>query len=156
MERGVGRLVDRRLFGHRHEHHLTALRIAQHAHDVGGLLADGAGCRGVEQSVCAGEECDRVPGRRSVDDDEVGTAREARADEPFDLLDLAEHEQVLQAWHGSGDNVERARVRQPAGDPAQTVAIEVLDQGVVGGHSTRGSAADPGPARPGARRTDSS
>ena len=43
-----------------------------------------------------------MAGRRCVDDDEVGDAV------AFELLDLAEHEDVTDAGDGGGDDVEHA------------------------------------------------
>ena len=68
-----------------------------------------------------------MAGGGGVEDDQVAVAG------PLELLDLAQHEDVLDAGRGGGHDVERPGGHQAPGDPAHAVVLEVLEQGVVGG-----------------------
>ena len=48
------------------------------------------------------------------------------------LLDLAEHDDVVDARRGGGDDLDHAAGDQPLGDPAEAVGVEVLRQRVAG------------------------
>ena len=81
----------------------------------------------VEQARGRLQERDGVAGGGRVEHDQVGRAG------PLELLDLAEHEDVLDAGRGGGDDVERAaRCTSRLRDPAHAVVLEVLEQRVVG------------------------
>ena len=67
-----------------------------------------------------------MAGRGRVEKDQVDLARS------FELLDLAEHEDVLDARRRGGDDVERAAPHEAVREPAHPVVVEVLEQGVVG------------------------
>ena len=67
-----------------------------------------------------------------VDDDEVGGLG------PFERLDLPEDEDLLHSRDGRGDDVEHARIRQPAGEPAQAPLLQVLQEGLVRRHGAGG------------------
>src|SRR5581483_8794291 len=124
-ERGLDQFVDRGLLRQGDEHDLRARRVGDEVHDVLRLAADGAGPHGVQQAVGALEERDGVPGGRGVDHDHV---RDLVA---FELLDLAEDEDVLDAGHGGGDDVHQAGPGEALRDAAHPVGVEVLDEGVV-------------------------
>ncbi len=126
-ERGVDQLVDRCLLGQGHEQHLTTGRVGEQLDHLRGLLLDGPDLDRVEQSPGREEEGDRVPGGRRVEHDQVRRPR------LFELLHLAEHEDVAHAGHRGRDHVEGARPSETLRDPSHTVGVEVLEQGVVGG-----------------------
>ncbi len=65
-----------------------------------------------------------MPRGGRVEQDQVDGAR------PFELLDLAEHEDVLDAGRRGGDHVERTASHEPVREPAHAVVDEVLEQGV--------------------------
>ena len=73
-ERGVDQLVDRRLLGQGHEHHLAALVVGEHLEHVAGLGVDGPDPHGVEEGPGRLQEGDGVAGRRRVEQEEVGLA----------------------------------------------------------------------------------
>ena len=58
--------------------------------------------------------------RGAVDHDEVVLAR------PFVLLDLAEHDDVVDARSGRADHVDHAGPVEALGDPAESVVVQVL------------------------------
>ena len=68
-----------------------------------------------------------MPGRRPIHDDDV----------PFtaalELLDLAEHDDVMDAWSGGRHDVDHPGSREPLGDAPEPVIAEVLLQGLGGG-----------------------
>ena len=76
---GVDELVDRRLLGQRHEHHLAALGVGEHLEHVAGLAVDRSDPYRVEQAPRRQQERDGVAGRGCVEDDQVGLAGRARA-----------------------------------------------------------------------------
>ena len=45
---------------------------------------------------------------------------------PLELLDLAEHDEVVDAGRGGADDVDHPTRRQPLGDPREAVVVEVL------------------------------
>ncbi len=101
----------------------------------------------VEQAVGAHEEGHGVAGGRAVEHDELGRVGSPGRGRPLQLLDLAEHEDVLDTRSGGGDHVECARGDEPAGYPAHPVVLQVLEQGVVGGHGAGPDVGSPvGPA----------
>jgi hypothetical protein len=67
-----------------------------------------------------------MAGGGRVDHDEVGAVG------PLELLDLPQHEDVLDPGYGRGDHVQGPRGHQPPGDAAHAVVLEVLEKGVVG------------------------
>ena len=134
--RGVDQLVDRRLLRQGDEHHLAAVRVGEQLDHVLGLVPDRADLHRVEQPPRRQQEADRVPGRGGVEDDQVGGAG------ALERLHLAQHEDVPHPGHRGRDDVERAGAGEPPGDPAHTVVLEVLEQGLVGG---QGPGPDPGP-----------
>ena len=99
---GLEQLVDRRRLGHRHQHDLAAGVVGEHRDHLVGLGAHRPAAHGVAQPGGRGEERDGVPGRRAVDDDQVPLAR------PLELLDLAEHDEVVDARRGRADHVDHA------------------------------------------------
>ena len=65
---GLDQLVDRRLLGQRHQHHLAPLRVGQQVEHVTGLGVDRPDPHGVEQPAGRAQEADGVarrPGRRA-------------------------------------------------------------------------------------------
>ncbi len=70
--------------------------------------------------AAAREERDRVTGRRSVDDDQVVLAG------AFELLDLAEHDDVVDPRRRRADDVDDTGAVQSLGDAGEAVVAEVL------------------------------
>ena len=124
---GLDQLVHRGLLGQGHEHHPAPLGIGEELHHVGGLAVDRPDLHRVEQAAGREQEAHRVAGGGRVEHDQVGDAR------PFELLDLAQHQDVAHAGHRGGDHVEGPRSTETARDPSHTVVVEVLQQCVVGG-----------------------
>ena len=60
-----------------------------------------------------------MTGGRTVDDDDVPLAA------ALELLDLAEHDDVVDARRGGGHDVDHAGRRQPAGDAPEAVLAQV-------------------------------
>ena len=95
-----------------------------------------------------------MAGGRGVEHDQIGSPT------ALELLHLAEDEDVADARCGGGHHVEGAPGHEASGDPAQTVVLQVLQQGVVGGEhpgayvgrSRRAPAGDAG--RPPRSRTE--
>ena len=106
---------------------LAAGRVGEQLDHLGRLALDRPDPHRVEQPAGGEEEGDRVAGGRRVEHDQVGGPG------LFELLHLAEHEDVAHAGDGGGDHVEGARPSETLGDPSHTVTVEVLQQGVVGG-----------------------
>ena len=126
-ERGVDQLVDRRLLGQRHEHHLAARRVGEQLDDVGGLLADGPDPHRVEQAAGREQEGDRVPGRGRVD--MIRSAAPACSSDftlPSTRMSFMPGTAVA-TTSSAPDCSEALR------DPPHPVVLEVLEQGVVGG-----------------------
>ncbi len=88
----------------------------------------------VEQAARREQERDRVARGRRVDDDQVGGAG------LVERLDLPEHEDVLHAGNGVGDDLERPRRDQSLGDPLHPVGLEVVDERGVGREEPRADA----------------
>ena len=65
-----------------------------------------------------------MTGRRAVDHDEVVGTRS------LELLDLAEHHDVVDPGRGRADHVDHAGSIQSFGDPGEPVVAEVLVEGV--------------------------
>ena len=63
-----------------------------------------------------------MTGRRPVDDDQVVLAA------TFELLQLAQHHDVVDAGRGGGHDVDHTTAGQPFRDAAQAVVVEVLGQ----------------------------
>ena len=61
-----------------------------------------------------------MAGGGAVDDDDVPVPA------AFELLDLAEHDDVVDAGRRGGDDVDHAGRRQPLGDPTEAVFAQVL------------------------------
>ena len=61
---------------------------------------------------------------RSVDDDQVGGPL------TFEFLDLAEDEQVLEAWRGGCNHRERGSRSRSAQESADPLQLEVVAEGV--------------------------
>jgi hypothetical protein len=119
-------LVDRGLLGQGHEHHPAPLRIGEELHHLGGLPVDRPHPDCIEQSAGREEEAHGVARSRGIEHDEVGHPR------PFELLHLAEHQDVPHPGNRGRDHVEGARSTEAARDPSHTVGVEVLEQRVVG------------------------
>ncbi len=67
-----------------------------------------------------------MAGGRGVEQDEVGHAG------PFQLLDLAQDQDVLDAGGSGGHHLDQAGLDQALGDATQAVLLQVLDQGDIG------------------------
>ena len=120
-------LVDRCRLGQRDEHDLASFRVAQQLHHVLRLGVHGPATDGVEHPLRRREERDRVSGGRTVDHDQVPLPGS------LELLDLAEHDDVVDAGRGGADDVDHAARCQPLGDPREAVLAEVLVERVAGG-----------------------
>ena len=126
----VGRLdqlVDRRLLGQADEHDLAAGRVPEHLDDLLGLGAQRAAPGRVHEAEGAREEGHRMSGRGRVEHDQV------RGAGTLELLDLAEHEHLADAWDGRRHDLEHAARHQALGHTPQAVVLEVLHEGVVRG-----------------------
>ena len=99
------------------------VRVAEQLEHLVGLGAHRPAAHGVEQPGGRREERDGVAGGRAVDDDDVPLAA------ALELLDLAEHDDVVDARRGRGHDVDHAGRRQPLGDPPEAVLAEVLLEG---------------------------
>ncbi len=67
-----------------------------------------------------------MAGGGSVDDDEIGRPV------PFEFLDLAEHEEVLEPWRRRGHHRERCRGGSPSQHATDTLEFEVVAERLVG------------------------
>ena len=119
-------LGDRRDLGQRDEHRCAARRVAQHLADLLGLVADRARLHDVGQPGRRSQERCGVPGGWCVDDDQVGGATS------FEFLDLAEHEQVLEAWRGGGDHRQRRGRCRTTEQATDTLEVEVVTERLRG------------------------
>src|SRR4029077_3580095 len=88
---GLDDLVDGRGLGQRDQQHLSAARVGQQLADVDRLAVDGAAAHQLQQVGGCHQERNCVPGGRAVDHDQVVVAA------LFELLDLAEHHDVVDA-----------------------------------------------------------
>ena len=82
--------------------------IARHVERLG---VDRSAAHGVEQAARRQQERDRVPGRRPVDHDQVVLAA------AFELLQLAQHHDVVDAGCGGGHHVDHTAAGQALRDP---------------------------------------
>ena len=124
---GLDQLVDRCLLGDGDQHHPTPARVAEELEHVLGLGVDRPDLDRVGQTARRAEERDRVAGRGGVEEDQVLVPA------ALELLDLAQHEDVPDARHRGGHDVEQTGRHQPVGDPLQPAVAEVVEERVVGG-----------------------
>ena len=113
---GLDHLVDRRRLGQRDEHDLAAVGVGEQLEHVVGLGVDRPAAHGVEQPGGRRRNVIGVPGGRAVDDDEVALAA------ALELLDLAEHDDVVDARGRGGDDVDDAGRRSGAWRPGRSRA----------------------------------
>src|SRR5665811_132123 len=135
---GVDGLLNRHLLEQRH-HVDDRLRRRQHRCDRVGLRADRADPREVGNLVVDIEESCNAAGGRGVQDDGVVGPRCTRtlgfvlpvaSDR---LVDLADQQNVPDAWRDRGGEVDGAELlQQPAGTAELVVHVEVLQQGCLG------------------------
>ena len=126
---GVGRLDrlgDRQLLGQGDQDHPAAGRVGEQVDHVLGLGAQGP--------PRAASTMPAAEVRKVMAWPVAGASTTIRSAAPLllELLDLAQHQHVADAGNGGRHHVEHARAGQPAGHPSQAVALEILDQGVVG------------------------
>ena len=127
-ERGLDRLVHRRLLGDRDEHDLAAAGGPRAARSTSRAWALIGPTLTVSSRLRA--DCRKVMAWPAA-----GASSTMRSATPLalELLDLAEHQDVLDAGRGGGHHVERPGRHQPARDARQPVVVEVLEQRGVGG-----------------------
>ena len=77
----------------------------------------------------------------------ASTMMRSAARQPLQLLDLAEHQDVLDAGSGGGDDLDHPAVGQLLGQLAEAVAVHVLDEGDVGSEGSGPDVRAPAPAR---------
>ena len=100
VRRELDGLVDRRLLGDGDDHRPGAGRVRQQGRDLIGLIAQRAATDHLLGGEGRSQERRRVSRWRCIDDDQVGRPG------AFELLDLAEHQEVLEARCRCGDDVE--------------------------------------------------
>ena len=80
-----------------------------------------------------------MPGRRSVDHDEVVVT--VGSGEAHQMFDLAQHQQIVDAGGGAGDHAHHAGGHQPLGQSGQALRGEVVLQGFARGDGAQMDAA---------------
>ena len=91
------------------------LGVGEHRQHVVGLGAHWPAAHGVAESGRRRQHRHGVTGGRAVDDDRVPVAA------ALELLDLAEHDEVVDARGGGGDDVDHPGGGEALGDPAEAV-----------------------------------